>query len=133
MANLLFVIPCSMGKGRLLVNPIIVDARTNYHTLLSEQGYSVIAKNENGEDSEENYIQKDFERNSFLKYKQGFLPLAFLDNAFRVRFPVIWEDRIFLCVSNHAAKITQIIERIRLINYFPENIILILQFKSLPG
>ena len=94
-----------------LVNPIIVDARTEITTqLLSEQVYSVIAKNENGEDSEENYIQKDFERNFFSENTNKVFCRAFLDNAFRDPISGEIGKTVFFCVSqNHAAKITQLL------------------------
>ncbi|HHS49165.1 MAG TPA: DEAD/DEAH box helicase, partial [Desulfurella acetivorans] len=44
-------------KDGYLVNPVVVDARTEITTqLLSDQGYSVIIQNEEGEEVEENFV-----------------------------------------------------------------------------
>ncbi|HNQ69595.1 MAG TPA: DEAD/DEAH box helicase family protein, partial [Bacteroidales bacterium] len=53
-------------KDGFLVNPIVVDARTEITTqLLSNQGYSIVTENDEGEEVEEIYIQKDFEKKFF--------------------------------------------------------------------
>ncbi len=42
-----------------LVNPIVVDARTDVTTeLLSEEGYSILVLSDEGEDEEQSYFQK---------------------------------------------------------------------------
>ncbi|NLW46500.1 MAG: DEAD/DEAH box helicase family protein [Firmicutes bacterium] len=98
-------------KEGFLVNPIVVDARTEITTqLLSEQGYSITAKNEDGEEVEEVYIQRDFEKKFFSENTNRVLSRAFLENA--LRDPISGEigKTIIFCVSqNHAAKITQIL------------------------
>lgn len=101
-------------KEGFLVNPIVVDARTEITTqLLSDQGYSITTQNEDGEEVEEIYIQKDFEKNFFSENTNRVFCRSFLENA--LRDPISGElgKTIIFCVSqNHAAKITQILNEI---------------------
>ncbi len=98
-------------KDGFLVNPIVVDARTEITTqLLSDQGYSITIQNEDGKTVEETYIQKDFEKKFFSEKTNRVFCRSFLDNA--LRDPISGEigKTIIFCVSqNHAAKITQIL------------------------
>src|SRR4030042_3684154 len=49
-----------------LLNPIVVDARTEITTdLLTEEGYSVLQENEDGELVEQSFFGKDFEKKFF--------------------------------------------------------------------
>jgi type I restriction enzyme R subunit len=93
------------------VNPIVVDARTDITTrLLSEKGYAVVNVNEDGEEVEETYIQKDFEKKFFSGKTNHLFCKTFLEHA--LRDPISGEigKTIVFCVSqNHAAKITQIL------------------------
>jgi len=53
-------------KDGYLVNPIVVDARTEVTTeLLSEQGYSMVVINNEGDVGEQTFFQKDFEKKFF--------------------------------------------------------------------
>lgn len=101
-------------KEGFLVNPIVVDARTEITTqLLSDQGYSISIKNEDGEEVEEVYIQKDFEKKFFSENTNRVFCRSFLENA--LRDPISGElgKAIIFCVSqNHAAKITQILNEL---------------------
>ena len=94
-----------------LVNPVVVDARTEITTsLLSKQGYVVNAKNDEGEEAEEIYIQKDFEKTFFSENTNRLFCQSFLENS--LRDPISGEvgKSIIFCVSqNHAAKITQLL------------------------
>ena len=98
-------------KDGFLVNPVVVDARTEITTqLLSDQGYSIITQNGEGEEVEETFIHKDFERKFFSENTNRVFCKAFLENA--LRDPISGEigKTIVFCVSqNHAAKITQIL------------------------
>ncbi|MDO9463924.1 MAG: DEAD/DEAH box helicase family protein [bacterium] len=98
-------------KEGYLVNPIVVDARTDITTeLLSEMGYSVLLKNEEGEEEEKTYFQKDFERKFYSEKTNRTLCKTFLENA--LKDPLTGEigKSIIFCVSqNHASKITQIL------------------------
>ncbi|MCX7725694.1 MAG: DEAD/DEAH box helicase family protein [Chitinispirillaceae bacterium] len=97
-------------RDGFLVNPVVVDARTEITTqLLSDEGYSVIIKEE-GEESEETFIHKDFEKKFFSENTNRAFCKAFLDNAYRDPISGEIGKTIVFCVSqNHAAKITQIL------------------------
>jgi len=98
-------------KEGFLVNPVVVDARTEITTqLLSDEGYAVIKQNEEGKEEEEIYMQKDFEKRFFSENTNRAFCKAFLENA--DRDPISGEigKTIVYCVSQkHAAKITQIL------------------------
>lgn len=97
-------------KDGFLVNPKVVDARTEITTkLLSEEGYSQMV-NIDGEESAAIYSQKDFEKKLFSERTNEIFCKSFLDNA--LRDPITKEigKSIVFCVSqNHASKITQIL------------------------
>ncbi len=98
-------------KDGFLINPIVIDARTDITTqLLSDNGYSISTKNEEGKEVEETFIQKDFEKKFFSENTNRVFCRSFLENA--LRDPISGEigKTIIFCVSqNHAAKITQIL------------------------
>ncbi len=98
-------------KDGYLVNPIVVDARTEITTqLLSDEGYAVPIQNEEGEVVEVTFKQKDFEKQFFSENTNRAFCAAFLEHA--LRDPISGEigKTIAFCVSqNHAAKITQIL------------------------
>lgn len=98
-------------RDNFLVNPIVVDARTEITTqLLSDEGYAVISQNDEGEKVEETFVHKDFERRFFSENTNRAFCEAFIKNA--LRDPISGEigKTIVFCVSqNHAAKITQIL------------------------
>ena len=97
-----------------LVNPIVVDARTDISTeFLSEKGYSVLVEDEDGELKEKIYFQKDFEKKLFSEETNQTLCRIFMDKA--LRDPLTGEigKSIIFCVSqNHASKITQILNQL---------------------
>lgn len=94
-----------------LVNPIVVDARTDITAqLLSEKGYAVVLPLEDGEIREESYIERDFERKFFSEATNRVFCKAFLDNA--LRDPItgeIGKSIVFAVSQNHAAKLAQIL------------------------
>ncbi len=98
-------------KEGYLVNPVVVDARTEITTqLLSDEGYSVMIANEDGTESKETFIQRDFEKKFFSENTNDVFCRSFLENA--LCDPITGETgkAIVFCVSqNHAAKITQIL------------------------
>ncbi len=98
-------------KEGFLVNPVVVDARTEITTkLLSDEGYALITQNEEGEEVEETFIHKDFEKKFFSENTNRTFCKAFLDNAYRDPISGEIGKTIVFCVSqNHAAKITQIL------------------------
>lgn len=98
-------------KDGFLINPVVVDARTEITTqLLSDEGYSVtMIIDENGDENKPFY-QKDFEKSFFSETTNKIFCKTFLENA--LRDPVTNEigKTIMFCVSqNHAAKIAQIL------------------------
>ena len=94
-----------------LINPTVVDARTEVTTrLLSAEGFVVSFTDENGEDREESFKQQEFEKRFFSETTNSLFCKTFLEHA--LRDPVSGEigKSILFCVSqNHAARITQIL------------------------
>ena len=93
-----------------LINPVVVDARTEITTqLLSDEGYSVIVVNEDGEEQEAFYTHRDFERKFFSKKTNSVFCKTFIENALRDPLNGEIGKTIIFCVSQkHAAKITEI-------------------------
>ncbi len=98
-------------KDGFLVNPLVVDARTEITTqLLSDLGYSVLMENEDGELEEKIFYQKHFEKKFFSEKTNKILCKTFLENANRDPLSNEIGKSIIFCVSqNHASKITQIL------------------------
>ncbi len=117
-------------RDGFLVNPIVVDARTEITTqLLSDEGYSVLvgaeieadakaeleaeenkATDSKVEADKETFFSRDFERKFFSENTNKILCETFLKNA--LLDPITGEvgKTIIFCVSqNHAAKVTQIL------------------------
>ena len=96
-----------------LVNPIVVDARTEVTTqLLAEQGFVVSVTDDTGEDHEERYKQTEFEKRFFSEATNQVFCKAFLENS--LRDPVsgeIGKSIIFAVSQNHAAHLTQILNQ----------------------
>lgn len=99
-----------------LINPIVVDARTEITTqLLSDEGYSVIVTDQDGEEKEKIFVHKDFERKLFSEKTNKIFCETFLKNS--LKDPLTGEvgKTIVFCVSqDHAAKITKILNDISL-------------------
>ena len=98
--------------GPYLVNPTVVDARTEITTqLLADKGYAVVNHgDEEDEDEEETYFARDFEKKFFSDETNMIFVKTFMDNA--MRDPITGEigKGIIYCVSRkHAAKITQLL------------------------
>jgi type I restriction enzyme R subunit len=98
-------------KDGFLVNPTVVDARTDITTeLLSEEGYSVEFKDDNGDDQEQTFTQREFEKRFFSDATNELLCKTFLERA--LRDPIsgeIGKSIIFAVSQNHAAKLVQIL------------------------
>jgi type I restriction enzyme R subunit len=98
-------------KDDFLVNPVVVDVRTEITTqLLSDEGYNIPSVNEQGEDDEMLFFQRDFEKKFFSENTNRIFCKALLENS--LHDPVTGETgkTIMFCVSqNHALKITQIL------------------------
>ncbi len=98
-------------KEGYLVNPLVVDARTEITTkLLSDKGYSVMEIDDEGNNVEKLFSHKDFEKKFFSKETNAIFCKTFMENA--LRDPISGEigKTIIFCVSqNHATKVTQIL------------------------
>lgn len=94
-----------------LVNPVVVDARTDVTTqLLSDKGYSVLVINDQGEEQEDSYDQRDFEKKFFSEDTNRLFCQTFLKNA--LHDPIsneIGKTIVFTVSQKHAAKLTQIL------------------------
>lgn len=102
------------GVGeKYLINPVVADARTEITTqLLSDEGYAVLLQNEEGEDEEQIFRHRDFEKKFFSAHTNAIFCKTFVENA--LRDPITGEigKGIVFCVSqNHASKITQILNK----------------------
>ncbi|OHB62380.1 MAG: restriction endonuclease subunit R [Planctomycetes bacterium RBG_13_46_10] len=96
-------------KEKFLVSPTVVDARTEITTqLLSDQGYSVIVTDQDGEDKEAIFTQRDFERKFLSEETNKAFCKVFMENALRDPLSSEIGKTIMFCVSqDHASKITQ--------------------------
>ena len=100
-------------KDGFLINPTVVDARTEITTeLLSEQGFVVSFTDDTGEDQQEAFKQREFEKRFFADATNQLFCKTFLENA--LRDPVsgeIGKSIIFAVSQNHAAKLAQILNQ----------------------
>ncbi len=100
-------------KDGFLVNPTVVDARTEVTTrLLSQEGFIVPFTDNGGEDEQEAYRQREFEKRFFSEATNRLFCKTFLENA--LRDPVsgeIGKSIVFAVSQNHAAKLAQILNR----------------------
>ena len=101
-------------KDGYLINPTVVDARTDVTTqLLSDDGFIVPVADDTGEDSEEAYRQREFEKRFFSEATNQLFCRVFLENA--LRDPIsgeVGKSIVFAVSQNHAAKLTQILDQI---------------------
>jgi type I restriction enzyme R subunit len=97
-------------KDGFLVNPIVVDARTDVTTkLLAKEGFTVEINDDNGENHEETYKQRQFEKRFFAESTNQLFCKTFLEGA--LRDPIsgeIGKSIVFAVSQHHAAKLTQI-------------------------
>lgn len=100
-------------RDGFLVNPIVLDARTDITAkLLSENGYAVMVKNEEGYEEEESFYQKDFEKKFFSEKTNTVFCKIFLENALKDPISNEIGKSIIFCVSQkHSSKITQILNK----------------------
>ncbi len=98
-------------KDGYLINPTVVDARTDITTdLLSEEGFVVNYTDDRGDDQEEAYKQTEFEKRFFSDATNQLFCKTFLENA--LRDPVsgeIGKSIVFAVSQHHAAKLAQIL------------------------
>ena len=100
-------------KEGYLINPTVVDARTEVTTeLLSKDGFVVAFTDDTGEDQKEAFQRREFEKRFFATATNQLLCKTFLENA--LRDPVsgeIGKSIIFGVSQNHAAKLVQILNQ----------------------
>ncbi len=100
-------------KEGFLINPTVVDARTEVTTtLLSEAGFIVSFTDDTGEDQQQAFKQREFEKRFFADTTNQLLCKTFLENA--LRDPVsgeIGKSIVFAVSQNHAAKLAQILNQ----------------------
>ena len=98
-------------KEGYLVNPTVVDARTDVTTeLLSKQGFVVEFKDEQGDDKEEAFKQREFEKRFFAPATNQLFCKTFLEHA--LRDPIsgeIGKSIIFAVSQHHALRLTEIL------------------------
>jgi len=98
-------------RDGFLINPIVVDARSTITTqLLSEEGFTVIFKDEEGDDQKETFKQREFEKRFFSPATNQLFCKLFLENAFCD--PIsgeIGKSIVFAVSQNHASKLVQIL------------------------
>ena len=101
-------------KDGFLINPLVVDARTDITTqLLSEQGLIIKAENEEGEIQEEAFKHRQFEKKFFSETTNTVFCKTFIENA--LIDPIskeIGKTIVFAVSQNHAAKLTQILNQL---------------------
>ena len=97
-----------------LVNPLVVDARSDITTqLLSDKGYAVAVVDDDGKEATESFYQKDFEKKFFSEATNRLFCETFMRNA--LRDPISGETGksiVFAVSQNHAAKLTQILNEL---------------------
>ena len=98
-------------KEGYLINPTVVDARTEITTeLLSKDGFVVNYTDDSGEDQEEAYKQSEFEKRFFSDATNQLFCKTFLENV--LRDPIsgeIGKSIVFAVSQHHAAKLAQIL------------------------
>lgn len=110
-------------KDGVLINPTVVDARTDVTTrLLSEKGFVVAFTDlsayparacDVGDDRRETFKQREFEKRFFSDATNQVFCKTFMENA--LRDPIsreIGKSIIFAVSQNHAAKLTQILNHV---------------------
>ena len=100
-------------KEGFLINPTVVDARTEITTtLLSEDGFIVTCTDDTGEDQQQAFKQREFEKRFFADATNQLLCKTFLENA--LHDPVsgeIGKSIVFAVSQGHAAKLAQILNQ----------------------
>ena len=98
-------------RDKFLINPYVVDARTEITTqLLSDEGFVVEATDENGNEVKEAFGGRDFEKKFFAEATNDVLCETFLKHG--LPDPITGEfgkSIVFAVSQNHAAKLTQVL------------------------
>jgi type I restriction enzyme R subunit len=100
-------------KEGYLINPTVVDARTEITTeLLSDEGFVVSFTDDAGEDQQEAFKQREFEKRFFADATNHLFCKTFLENT--LRDPIsgeIGKSIIFAVSQKHATKLTEILNK----------------------
>ncbi len=100
-------------KEGFLINPTVVDARTEITTeLLSKEGFVVSFTDDSGEDQEQTFMQREFEKRFFSDATNQIFCKTFLEHS--LRDPVsgeVGKSIIFAVSQNHAAKLAQVLNQ----------------------
>ena len=106
-------------KDGFLINPIVVDARTEVTTdLLSDEGLAVHKTNENGETIDDVFNERHYERKFFNEETNIAMCKAFMDNALfdpvakKLGIELFGKSIVFCVSQRHAAKITNILNKL---------------------
>ena len=98
-------------KDGFLINPTVVDARSTVTTqLLSDEGFVVSFKDDKGDDLDEAFKQRQFEKRFFSETTNQLFCKTFLENA--LRDPIsgeIGKSIVFAVSQHHAGKLAQIL------------------------
>ncbi len=106
-------------KDGFLINPIVVDARTEITTqLLSDEGLSVHRTMEDGETTEEVFTERQYEKKVFNEETNIAMCRAFTENGLidpiaKKHGVELFGKSIVFCVSQkHAARVTNILNKL---------------------
>ncbi|MCB1232337.1 MAG: DEAD/DEAH box helicase family protein [Verrucomicrobiae bacterium] len=106
-------------KDGFLINPTVVDARSEITTqLLSDAGFVVTFTDDEGEEQEQTYKQREFEKRFFSPATNQLFCKIFLQHA--LRDPIskeIGKSIIFAVSQNHASTLTQILNEMADVMY----------------
>ena len=96
-------------KDGYLVNPTVVDARTEVTTqLLADEGFVASFTDDFGEEHEETFKQREFERRFFSRATNELFCKTFIENALRDPISTeIGKAIVFAVSQHHAARLTQ--------------------------
>jgi type I restriction enzyme R subunit len=98
-------------KDGFLISPTVIDARTEVTTqLLSEDGFVANFSDDTGDNQQETFKQREFEKRFFSDTTNQLFCKTFLENA--LRDPVsgeIGKSIVFAVSQKHAGKLTQIL------------------------
>jgi type I restriction enzyme, R subunit len=104
-----------------LIKPTLVDARTEVTTqLLSDDGYSVRIINKDGDEIEESFTQRDFEKKVFNDETNIAMCRTLLDYglfdpaAIELGVPLFGKSIVFAVSQRHAARLTNILNKLAL-------------------
>jgi type I restriction enzyme R subunit len=102
-----------------LIKPTLVDARTEITTqLLSDEGYSVLRRSEDGEEAEEKFNERHFEKKIFNESTNVAMCQALIENglydpiAAQLGIKLFGKTIVFCVSQSHAARIANILNKI---------------------